>query len=92
MPNPITATTGSFVLSAQASQTKDVSSRRILPIFQQPNSPLDVTLTIPPSMIDSVEQVVPPALAAQSYQTCPIAGESDNNSGVSELGPRSGKL
>ncbi|MGL4426888.1 MAG: hypothetical protein ACRCUQ_03955 [Alphaproteobacteria bacterium] len=91
MSNSITAKTGGSVVSAQASQTRKAASRRFLPTFQQCNSPLDVTLTIPPSIVDSAEQAVSPAFAARSYQTRPVEVKS-SNSGVSELGPRSGKL
>ncbi|MGL5720093.1 MAG: hypothetical protein ACRCYP_04805 [Alphaproteobacteria bacterium] len=91
MSNSITAKTSGSAVSAQVSQTRSVASPRILPVFPQYNSPLDVTLTIPSFVVHSVEQAVSPALAAQSYQTNPVKVES-NNSEVSELGPRSGKF
>ncbi len=90
MSNSITWKTGVSAAPAQPSQTRNVASPRIS-VFPQYNSPLDVTLTIPSFVVHSVEQVVSPALAAQSYQTNPIKVES-NNSEVSELGPRSGKF
>ncbi|MGL4824592.1 MAG: hypothetical protein ACRC4G_00085 [Alphaproteobacteria bacterium] len=91
MSSSITTKTAGTVARAQASQIKDAASSRTSPILPQHSSPLDVTLTIPPFIVDSIEQAISPALAAQSYQTCPIEVES-SDSRVPELGPRSGKL
>ncbi|MGL4372058.1 MAG: hypothetical protein ACRCTK_05360 [Alphaproteobacteria bacterium] len=91
MSNSITTKTSGSAVSAQGSQTRSVASPRILPVFPQYNSPLDVTLTVPPFVVDSIEQAVSPAFAAQSYRMWSVEVEIGNKE-VSELGPRSGKL